>query len=273
MHSRALCLACLLGLAACGDAASSVDAASTGTDADVRADAAPSADAGACDPQAVPQPNVGLTEAAGQGGCPAGMVAVDTFCIDRYEAALVEAESGAPWSPFINPEDTQVRAVSLAGAIPQAYISGTQAAAACAAANKRLCTAAEWSRACQGASGDDYPYGATRVPGACNDERASLPQVDYFGADPSSWNLGHRCLDQLDDTVARTGSFEACVNAEGVSDLVGNLNEWLDDADGTTAGGTFVEAQLNGLGCQYRTTAHDRDSWDYGTGFRCCATR
>jgi len=33
-------------------------------------------------------------------------------------------------------------------------------------------------------------------------------------------------LDQLDDTLAKTGAFPACVNDYGVYDMVGNLDEW-----------------------------------------------
>src|SRR5436305_218768 len=45
----------------------------------------------ACDPDAIPQPNACLTEEPGEQGCPGGMLRVGTFCIDRFEAALVVA--------------------------------------------------------------------------------------------------------------------------------------------------------------------------------------
>src|SRR5262249_20347102 len=114
-----------------------------------------------CNPLPMPTPNAGLTEAPGEGGCPAGMVHAGTVCIDKYEAALVvvaDDGSTSSWSPYFNPGDRRVRAVSLAGAVPQGYISGTQAAAACAEAGKRLCTDTEWKRACQGPDGFIYPY-------------------------------------------------------------------------------------------------------------------
>src|SRR3989344_2613257 len=41
-------------------------------------------------PEDAPQPNAGLTEVSGEGGCPAGMVRVEDFCIDKYEASLVK---------------------------------------------------------------------------------------------------------------------------------------------------------------------------------------
>ncbi len=66
-----------------------------------------SADAGICDPEAMPQPNAGLVEEAGSGGCPSGMLRVDDFCVDRFEASLLTLD-GAPWSPFFNPGATAV---------------------------------------------------------------------------------------------------------------------------------------------------------------------
>jgi hypothetical protein len=219
-----------------------------------------------CDPNAVPQPNAGLVEEPGDPGCPAGMAHVDTFCIDRFEAAL------ADWSPYFPPTGHTVRAVSLRGAVPQAYISQTEASAACAAAGKRLCTDTEWLRACQGASGTTYPYGNTREPGACNDARAVHPAVELYGT-TASWIFSHLdspCLDQEANGLALTGSHASCVTAEGVFDMMGNVHEWTADPAGTFRGGYYVDTVLNGPGCLYATTAHAVSYWDYSTGFRCC---
>lgn len=244
----------------------------TGVDAGM--DAGPMLDAGLeCDPDAMPQPNVGLSEAAGVGGCPDGMIRVSDFCIDRYEASLVDDATGAPWSPYINPGDAVVRAVSLEGAVPQGYISGDQAAAACARAGKRLCTDAEWLRACQGPGGSTYPYGNVRMDGVCNDARAVHPAVEYFMSS-EDWvftMLGHPCINQLDEGLAPTGSHTGCNTAEGAFDMMGNLHEWTADPAGTFRGGFYVDTVRNGNGCLYRTTAHTTPYWDYSTGFRCCA--
>jgi hypothetical protein len=220
-----------------------------------------------CDPAAMPLPNEGLVEEPGTGGCPAGMVRVDVFCIDRFEASL------EGWSPYFNPGAAPPAARSLRGAVPQAYISGVQAGAACAAAGKRLCTDAEWLRACGGPAGTTYPYGDTLAPGACNDARAVHPAVEYFGTtDPSIWSmLDHPCLDQLPDSLDPAGANAACVAAEGAYDLMGNLHEWTADPAGTFRGGFYVDTVINGPGCLYATTAHDASYWDYSTGFRCCA--
>ena len=47
-------------------------------------------------------------------------------------------------SPYLTVGDRQVRAVPAQGAVPQAYLSGLEAEAACVAAGKRLCTSGEW---------------------------------------------------------------------------------------------------------------------------------
>jgi sulfatase modifying factor 1 len=228
-----------------------------------------------CDPNAVPQPNAGLVEEAGEGSCLPGMIPISTFCIDRFEAALVEVLAGGtvPWSPYFNPEGHRVRAVSLRGAVPQGYINETEAAAACAEAGKRMCTNTEWLRACQGPSGTTYPYGNTRQPGVCNDARAVHPAVELYGTG-ATWIYSHidsPCLNQLADGLAHTGDHAGCVTAEGALDMMGNLHEWTSDPAGTFRGGFYADTTINGNGCLYATTAHNRLHWDYSTGFRCCA--
>ena len=80
-------------------------------------------------------------------------------------------------------------------------------------------------------------------------------------------------LNRLANSLDPTGANPACVSAEGVYDLHGNLHEWVADPDGTFRGGFYVDAKINGEGCSYRTTAHGRRYHDYSTGFRCCADR
>ena len=233
-----------------------------------------------CNPDAsyedMPRPNAGLTEQSGSSGCPTGMVQVDDFCIDRYEAALVEVLAGGSersWSPYFNPGSRKVRAVSIEGAIPQGHISGEQAAAACGRSGKRLCTDQEWLRACRGPAETTFPYGDTRQPGVCNDAYDGHPVVDYFetSADWIWSELGNACINQQADTVAAGGAHAGCETAEGVFDMMGNVHEWTAATDGVFRGGFYADTERNGPGCLYRTTAHNRQHWDYSTGFRCCA--
>ena len=213
------------------------------------------------------------------GGCPSGMIPIGApadggaFCIDQFEDSLVMVDGGGAWSPYENPGAMAVAAVSVRGAVPQGYISGAQAEAACVNAGKRLCTDAEWLRACEGPSGDTYPYGNTVQLGVCNDHRGEHPAIEYYGTS-ASWiysMLDNACLDQIPLTVDLTGSLSGCVTAEGAYDMMGNLEEWTADPAGTFRGGYFVDTTSNGPGCTYTTTAHAFTYWDYSTGMRCCA--
>lgn len=210
------------------------------------------------------------------GPCPALMAHVDSFCIDQYEGALEELQAGA-WvaaSPYLTVGLRTVRAVPAAGITPQGYISGTEAARACAASGKRLCTSSEWLTACRGQSHSTWPYGAAHIDGACNDGFIGHPAVKFFGTSSGIWDSAHMNdpgINQQPDTVAAGGAFAQCMTPTGIFDLHGNLHEWVDDPAGTFRGGFYADAQLNGNGCLYATTAHAFAYHDYSTGFRCCA--
>lgn len=229
-----------------------------------------------CTADTQPTPNGIPEEPPGIGGCLPGMTRVDTFCIDRWEAALIEIlpnDALAPWSPYVHPGDATTRAVSAPGLVPQAYIDQVRATSACQMAGKRMCTDVEWLRACQGSTTTIYPFGSDAMPGTCNDARTCHPAIQYFetAADWIWSELGHPCLDQLPDSVDETGANPGCVSEDGVFDMMGNLHEWTADPEGTFRGGYFVDTLINGPGCTYKTTAHGVSHWDYSTGFRCCA--
>jgi formylglycine-generating enzyme required for sulfatase activity len=226
----------------------------------------PSAETAAALPRdSAAPPETADTAEAPSPACPAEMAYLGSFCIDRWEAAL---EGRSPYGP----PDGEGRAIAAAGQVPAGYLSGDQAEAACWAAGKRLCTSDEWRSACQGPAGRAFPYGDTYQAGACNEGRATHPVIDLFGAaaDWSSEQMNDPRLNQLPDSLAPSGSSAGCVTPEGVYDLHGNLHEWVADAEGTFRGGFYVDATLNGPGCAYTTTAHDRGYHDYSTGFRCC---
>lgn len=205
------------------------------------------------------------------------------FCIDQYEAAV--DVNGKRW-PFNMPVDRAAidgRTVAVTGAAPrrpQAYISAVQAAAACAAAGKRLCELSEWLAACRGPKNYTYPYGNVYVPGACNEGRLTNPVNDVFGSN-ATFNraeMDDSRLDTLPHTVAPGGNFSRCVSVFESFDMHGNLHEWVSTRVSTGAraghgifkGGFFVDARINGPGCLYETTAHDPTYHDYSNGFRCC---
>jgi hypothetical protein len=232
---------------------------------------------GSCRSDDRPLPNAAIVPVSFDARCPPGMrVIADAYCIDVHEAFLVEeiGDGGTrDWSPYFNPGTRAMRAVSAAGAVPQGYINANQAEAACRRAGKRLCTDAEWLRACRGAAGTIFPYGNIRQDGVCNDARAEHPAYEYFGIRDAivfGW-IDHPCLNQLAQGLDRTGANAGCRSPDGILDMMGNLHEWTSDPAGTFRGGFYVDTYRNGDGCLYTTTAHDRSHWDYSTGFRCCA--
>ncbi|MBS2016904.1 MAG: SUMF1/EgtB/PvdO family nonheme iron enzyme [Deltaproteobacteria bacterium] len=214
-----------------------------------------------------------------RGRCPSAMAEIDgTFCIDRYEASLVDVLPNGeerPHSPFDGVGEATVRAVSAPHVFPQGYISAVEAQRACTASGKRLCRVAEWQKACRGPESKSWGYGVSREPGRCNDNGRN-PVLSLYGRSRGNWTwrtMNQPELNQLERTLAKTGDHEGCTNGYGVYDMVGNLHEWVADPNGTFYGGYYqdVSSKGHGEGCGYLTTAHEARYHDYSTGFRCCA--
>jgi hypothetical protein len=164
--------------------------------------------------------------------CPEGMATIGSFCIDRYEAHLVSLDANGALEVHGHQQRPEpgvaYEARSEAGVYPQAYISRVEAAAACAHAKKRLCSLAEWQRACMGAAGTWYPYGPHRQSNRCNVDKPHLLTL-RFGADARRWTyeaFNDPALDEEPGFLARAGDYPGCVSEEGVYDLVGNVHEW-----------------------------------------------
>lgn len=214
--------------------------------------------------------------------CPRGMAPVTTpghaFCIDRYEASVVEVLEGGktvPHSPYEPVTGLKVRARSVPGVVPQGYISGLEAKAACEAAGKRLCAPEEWELACRGRHATTYPYGDEEKPGRCNAERRKThPVVELFHDSEEPFHdfakMNDPRINQLPQTVTKTGARASCKSSFGAFDMVGNLHEWTADPKGQFRGGYYMDTHKNGDGCGYKTVAHDVSYRDYSIGFRCC---
>ena len=234
-----------------------------------------------CDPHELVRPNAGkdLREPPGIGGCPPAMAPIPGkagVCIDRWEAHTVEIlEDGTEhtWSPYFNPGTIRVRAKSAPGAVPQGYISQVQSNEACKLAKKRLCRDDEWVSACRGSNGTPFPYGKDERLGTCNDHRDQHPATQYLESTNLSVfaKLQHPCINQVADSLMTAGAKKDCKTPEGVYDIVGNLHEWTADPSGHFRGGYYVDTRKNGHGCDYVTTVHEAQYWDYSSGFRCCA--
>lgn len=260
-------------------------------------------------PVAVPIP---APRAAG-GRCPPEMVDVKgRFCIDRFEATLVDVRTGQGLSPYFHPTIDETRreyqrwqrlrqeaktpvgrllpvppppewelgatrlepmAVSVPDVVPNGYQSGESAERACSRAGKRLCSGDEWVAACRGEQNRKFPYGDSFEDGRCNVFRATHPAAVLHG-DPSTGHLDPR-LNQVEEgtepLLRRTGATPVCKSDWGndaVYDMVGNLDEWIDDPDGTFLGGFYSRSTREG--CDARIEVHAYSYHDYSLGVRCC---
>jgi sulfatase modifying factor 1 len=199
----------------------------------------------------------------------------DRFCIDKWEAATEEPD-GTLHSPYLRVGAKLVKAVSRPDVIPQAYIDEQQADWACQRAGKRLCTTKQWIAACTGTGRikRPYPYGMERRKAFCNTERKVHPTLVVFGGPRlDSVSMNSPLLNQVKDTLAKTGEFKECVTPEGVADLYGNLLEWTRGAKPRPylMGGHYLDGYKHGLGCSYVTDGHGDQYSDFTTGFRCCS--
>jgi hypothetical protein len=207
-------------------------------------------------------------------GCPSEMVRVGDTCVDRWEGSLVELlpdGTEAPWSPYVPPNGHSVRAISRAGVVPQAHISYVEAKNACTKSSKRLCKSDEWVRACKGPAKTKFPYGDEYIGGACVDYgRTHANYLLHSKATALTYEgMNDPRVNQTPNTLAATGSANACTNEFGAFDMVGNLHEWADDA--RFHGGYYLDVKQNGDGCEYVTGIHGPQYYDYSIGFRCCA--
>jgi len=210
---RPLCAALALALAGCTSTPPDPAATDAGPDDGGAADAAPPDAAPApmieSEPPAPPQVKEDLK-------CPPEMVRVaGRFCVDRYEAMLLDATTGSSISPYYPPvrrqaasieklwqklrfdmgdaeaksmelpllpewqrqRDFEPRAVSRKGVVPQGYTSGELAELSCKNAGKRLCRLEEWRTACMGEQNQQFPYGPKYEAGRCNVFREGHPAL------------------------------------------------------------------------------------------------
>ena len=234
--------------------------------------ASPQPDAPEPDSAPDPTPTPDAEPEVTPGPCPDEMVPVESFCIDRFEAPNRE------------------------GALPMVMISLLDAESWCQARGKRVCFDDEWGRACEGPEGLSYPYGETRRPGECTDDKiwrvytpsllnswpaaASGADIDGFEAQLAlargTGSAGAASAEHVESLYQATPAGDAvgCRSAEGVYDLVGNTEEWTKRRDGGD-GPSFTGA-LRGRywaesrDCRSRVTSHADPFRFYETGFRCC---
>jgi formylglycine-generating enzyme required for sulfatase activity len=146
-------------------------------------------------------------------------------------------------------------------------------ARACANAGKRLCKPAEWQMACRGAQGRKFPYGSEYTPGVCNVLRESHPaQLLHLNASINHTDPRLNLVEDADGRLLRpTGGSPQCRSewgSDGAYDMVGNLDEWVEEPSGEFMGGFYSRGTKEG--CDAAITAHPTSYYDYSLGVRCC---
>ena len=162
---------------------------------------------------------------------------------------------------------------NVAGVRPAVWVSFDDAKRACAIEGKRLCAAEEWELACEGTAMWPYPYGLTRDAAACNDHRpASQPDAARLD---EPWTRGPE-LARVDGRLA-AGAQPACISPFGVYDLTGNVEEWVEHANGHENEKPFRTARKGGSWARGKARCRPLDasepSWHraHDLGFRCCS--
>jgi sulfatase modifying factor 1 len=174
------------------------------------------------------------------------------FCVDRYEYPNRQGEA------------------------PTVSVLWGDAQKLCREQGKRLCSASEWTFACQGPQWKPYPYGWNRDSNACRIDLgakeprwADAPAAGY-GRTPRPLH-GEACV----NFSKPSGEYPACVSDFGVRDLTGNVDEWVS-ADGSAGGASWLKGGWwgnlrNRCGEEATTTGHGKDYAAIQVGFRCCA--
>jgi hypothetical protein len=169
------------------------------------------------------------------------------FCIDRFEYP------------------------NRRGAYPWIMVDWNDARALCAREQRRLCTEAEWTFACEGEEAMPHPYGYDRDPDACVIDRPWRP-VDAEALVPRE---GERALLELDRLWQgeTSGSRRRCRSPFGVYDMTGNVDEWTasvvaGERPSILKGGYWGPVRTR---CRPSTRAHGEDFAFYQQGFRCCS--
>ncbi len=194
---------------------------------------------------------VGGTESKVKAHCPSDMAYITTadsgFCIDKYEVSAGETcQYSDPKNGFdtnADLTDPKCFPVVKKGNRPWVNVPLHQALAVCAKVGKRLPTNKEWYRASLGTPDVVSPDGAS----AC-----VIGRTGQSRSEP-------------------TGSRDQCVSSYGVTDMVGNVWEWVDGQveDGKygsrylSSEGYVDEVDVDGVPTKTATTSNLAFGEDY----------
>jgi hypothetical protein len=204
---------------------------------------------GASDPARVKEPMVAIS----------GGGLASTVWIYAYEAARPDATAGASGVSV-------ARACAKAGALPWTNLTHAEAAAACQAAGKRLCTEAEWQRACQTASATACTWS---YASACTTISSTTCNTHELDGDPT--------MSGDQDVLLATGAMASCYADWGagghVFDMTGNAKEWTAARSAGVnplRGGSYDDL-LAGSTCSFSFVAVGESYKLANAGFRCCS--
>jgi formylglycine-generating enzyme required for sulfatase activity len=174
------------------------------------------------------------------------MVQVGDFWIDRYEVSAWQNPdcSGAQYAvssdnwPLLRDGSgsEQAFACSIEGALPAINTSWFRAVRSCAASGKSLCSNAEW----QAAVASTFDPGANGEGARCHtDADATRPSGQGTGA---------------------PGSVTACVSRYGAEDMIGNVEEYVEDW--FVAGRRWQSSDADNKAVPFFFSGHDDATWN-----------
>lgn len=140
---------------------------------------------------------------------------------DRVHAFEIEMAKPGTLRPIREPEPLWGGTDPLDPDLPIWDVSAEEARAYCAWAGKRLPTELEWERAARGDDGRPYPWGT---------EPADCERAAYLDCPRKRSSLR-----PMEDIVHPVGSLPRGASPYGVLDMVGNVAEWAEPADGNTS--------------------------------------
>jgi len=201
---------------------------------------------------------------------------------DEMERLCLEIKSNRCWSyvPFAvatQGERNHVRvcmdmyeAPNVRGAKPYVMRTFHQATAWCQERGKRLCSEQEFETACEGAQQLPYFYGWQVDGSICNTRKP------WLAFDASALDGGGDRANKESDRLwqgATSGEFERCRTPDGISDLLGNVEEWVVSRKGRRYPGALMGGfwAKPWVGCRGTNDAHQPSFAFYEVGWRCCA--
>jgi formylglycine-generating enzyme required for sulfatase activity len=138
-------------------------------------------------------------------------VFVDAFYMDRYEVTTARYTRFLTAAGSLHePDDWETVALPGAGEMPVVGVDWNDADAYCRWAGKRLPTEAEWEKAARGTDGRRYPWG---------DTSPTVEHANHENSSPLAYEGG----------LAAVGAHPPGDSPFGVSDMAGNVSEWVAD--------------------------------------------